>query len=189
MRDEQHAWLTSVRGSHEFAQGKTAVEAVNDAKAARAKGDYSSASAAIAKAQATSFAATPLVLNEAARLRSDMGDTAGADALFVKANASPDQTIDGYTDHGRMLYLAVQNDRAMSVLQEGTARFNNDPKPFLSLLIGVSRQAGRQEEMAGYLQQCLAYGDQALAQDCRLAAGQSSAPAHKSSSPFGLPHF
>ena len=187
LRDERHVWLTGVRGTSEYAQGKIAVESVNDAKTARGKGDYPTATAAIGKAAATSFRAAPLVLNEAARLRDDMGDAAGAGALFVRANASPDQTIDGYLDFGRMLYRTGQNDRAVTIVQEGTARFNNDPKPFLSLLIAVSKQSGRQDEMARYLQQCLAYGDQALAQDCRLAAGQG-AQQHKSS-PFGLPHL
>jgi beta-barrel assembly-enhancing protease len=187
LREEQHGWLKAVRGTSEYAQAKIAVDAVNDAKTARSKGDYPTATAAIATAGATTFRAAPLVLNEAARLRDDMGDPTGADALFVRANASPDQTIDGYLDYGRMLFRTAQNDRALAVIQAATARFNNDPKPFLSLLIGVSRQAGREDDAARYLQQCMAYNDQALAKDCQLAAGGGQLPQHKS--PFGLPHL
>jgi tetratricopeptide (TPR) repeat protein len=186
LRDEQHGWLTAVRATSEYAQGKIAVEAVNDAKQARGKGDYPAATAAIAKAAQTSFRATPLVVNESARLRDDMGDAAGADRLFALANASPDQTIDGYLDHSRMLYRTGQNERALAIIQQGTARFGNDPKPFLSLLIGVSLQSGRKDEAARYLQQCLAYNDQSLAQDCRLAAGGGKEQ-HKG--PFGFPHL
>src|SRR6185437_14575605 len=40
LRDEQHGWLTSVRGTAEFGQAKLAVAAVSDAKRARAAGKY-----------------------------------------------------------------------------------------------------------------------------------------------------
>ncbi len=193
LRDEQHAWLAGVRGSREYAQGKIAVQAVGDAQKARSKGDYPTATKAIATAMQTSFRAAPLVLNEAARLRDDMGDAAGSDRLFMQAHASPDQTVDGYLDHVRMLYRTGQNDRAMLVIQDGTERFDNDEKPFLSLKIAVARQAGRTQEAQAYLQQCLAYEDEGLKKDCQLAAGPlaTASPAqHKSPSiPFGLPHF
>ncbi|MFI4933985.1 MAG: M48 family metalloprotease [Caulobacterales bacterium] len=193
LRDEQKSWLAGVRGSTEYAQGKLAVEAVRDAKKARAAGDYPTATAAIARASQTTFKAAPLVLNEAARLRDDMGDAAGSDRLFVQAHASPDQTVDGYVDHGRMLYRTKQNDRAMLIVQQGIQRFNNDPKPFIALEIGIARQAGRDDQAQGYLAQCMSYNDEGLSKDCQLAAGplaKGAAPQQKRPSlPFGLPHF
>jgi hypothetical protein len=183
--DEKTVWLTSVRGSAEFTQAKVAVGGVADAQKARAAGDYATATAAIGRASQTRFANAPLVLNEAARLRDNMGDTAGADALFVRAHASPDQTVDGYLDHVRMLYRVQQNDRAMQIIQQGVATFNNDDKPFLSLLIAVSLQAGRPDDAKRYLGECLMVGDEALASDCRLAAGKKAEEKHRS--PFGLP--
>ena len=114
LRDEQHAWLTGVRAAPEYVQAKAAVAAVSDAKRARAAGHYPDAQDAIQRAQATKFGGSPLVLNEAARLHDDMGDTAGAERLFDQANASADQTVDGYVDHVRMLFRVQQNDRAMS---------------------------------------------------------------------------
>jgi Zn-dependent protease with chaperone function len=184
LRDEQHVWLNQVRGSAEYAQGKIAVEAVSEAKKARAAGDYPTATAAMARAVRTSFRGAPLVLNEAARLRDDMGDPAAADQLFVLAHASPDQTVDGYLDHARMLFRTKQNDRAMLILQRGITTFN-DQKPFISLQIAVSRQAGRKDDAERYFNQCLAYGDEGLGNDCRLAAGKQ--PEQKRHSPFSLP--
>jgi hypothetical protein len=188
LRDEQHSWLTGVRGTTEYDQAKLAVDAVRDTKKARADGDYPTATSAIGRAMQTTFRAAPLVLNEAARLRDDMGDAAGADQLFMQAHASPDQTVDGYVDHVRMLYRTKQNDRGMQVAQQGTQRFNNDPKPFVALMIAISRQSGRQEEAQRYLQQCMGYGDQDLANDCQLAAGKNGGPP-RPKGPFGLPHF
>ena len=189
LRDEQHVWLTQVRGSNEYAQGKIAVEAVSDAKKARAAGDYPTATVAMARAVKTSFRNAPLVLNEAARLRDDMGDPAAADQLFRLAHASPDQTVDGYLDHARMLFRTKQNDRAFQILQQGITTFN-DQKPFISLQIAVARQAGLNDDADRYLAQCSSYGDEALSADCRLAAGKPAEQKRRSSPfplPFGLP--
>jgi len=185
--DEKQTWLAAVRGSAEFVQAKVAVEAVADAQKARAAGDYVTATTSIGRASQTRFARAPLVLNEAARLRDNMGDTAGADALFMRAHASPDQSVDGYLDHVRMLYRVQQNDRALQIIQRGVGVFNNDEKPFLSLLIAVSLQAGRPDDAQRYLGECLAVGDEALASDCRLAAGKKAEEGQKRRNPFGLP--
>jgi hypothetical protein len=186
LRDEQKTWLAQVRASSEFGQARIAVQAVDDAKKARAAGSYVTATAAMTKAVGTSFRNAPLVLNEAARLRDDMGDPAAADQLFLHAHASPDQTVDGYLDHVRMLYRTKQNERAMQIVQQGIERFNNDEKPFLSLMIAISRQTGREDDAKRLLAECLTRGDEALASDCRLAAGKSAAP-EKKKKPFGMP--
>jgi tetratricopeptide (TPR) repeat protein len=195
LRDEQHGWLTSVRATSEFADAKAAVGAVTDAQKARAAGHYADARAAIQRAMSTKFRGAPLVLNEAARLADDMGDRPGAESLFHQANASPDQTVDGYIDYVRMLYRAQENDRAMSALEAGVNRFGDD-KPFISLKIAIARQAGREDEAQETLQQCLGYDNDALAKDCRLAAGESANAAAQPASqprlpslPFGLPHL
>jgi hypothetical protein len=197
LRDEQHSWLDGVRRTGEFVQGKAAVTAVNEAKLARADGRYGVAMAAIARARHTAFGSAPLVLNEAARLAADQGDHAAADRLFAQADASPDQTVDGYVDYVRMLFQRGENDRAMQVAQEGVQRFNNDQKPFIALMIGVARAQGRDDEVQGYLRTCQGYRNDGLARDCRLAAGQSAdapqqqqqAPHIPSSLPFSIPHF
>ena len=192
LREEQHAWLTQVRASKEYAQGKIAVEAIAEAKKARAAGDYPTATKAVARAMQTNFRDAPLVLNEAARLHDDMGDASGSDRLFLQAHASPDQTVDGYLDHVRMLYRTRQNDRAMQIIQDGTQRFDNDEKPFLSLMIAIARQSGRPDEAQRYLQQCLSYNDDGLTKDCQLAAGPEASkatPKKSPSLPFGLPRF
>jgi hypothetical protein len=185
LRDEQHGWLAQVRGSGEYAHAKITVEAVGETQRLRAAGDYAGASVAIDRASAGGFGQAPLVLNEAARLRDDMGDTPGADRLFTRAHLSPDQTVDGYLDHVRMLYRTQQNDRAMQIIQQGVGVFGDD-KPFLSMLIAVSRQAGRTDDAARYLGECVAAGDEALANDCRLADGKK-AESEKRRSPFGMP--
>jgi hypothetical protein len=197
LRDEQKVWLTSVRATGEFAQAKLAVAAVSDTKRARADGRYPDAHVAILRARQTSFRNTPLVLNEAARLSDDTGDTAVAERLYQQANASPDQTVDGYVDHVRMLYRTKQNDRALAVASEGVARFGNDDKPFISLRIAINKAEGRTDEVDADLQRCESYGNPDLTKDCRLAAGKSATADSKPASttpsvpnlPFGLPHF
>ena len=198
LRDEQHTWLTSVRGSAEYVQAKAAVAAVSDAKRARAAGKYADAQAAMDRALASKFGNSPLVLNEAARLHDDTGDIAGAERFFERANASPDQTVDGYVDHVRMLYRVKQNDRAMAVAHAGIARFGNDDKPFISLEIAIAKQAGDEAQMESYYNQCVGYQNPALLKDCNLAAGKKAdagpQPGKGSSPsiphiPFGIPHF
>ncbi len=193
LRDEQHAWLDSVRAAPEYVQAKAAVTAVSEAKRARADGKYPDAQAAIQRALATKFANSPLVLNEAARLHDDMGDIPGAERLFGQANASPDQTVDGYVDHVRMLYRVKQNDQALAVAEAGIRRFNNDDKPFISLQIAIAKQAGRDDQMESYYQQCLSYQNPALTKDCNLAAGKKAEDTgsrpRTPSLPFGIPHF
>jgi hypothetical protein len=197
LRDEQHTWLTGLRATPEYTQAKLAVAAVSDAKRARADGKYPDAQAALQRAMATKFAASPLVLNEAARLRDDMGDIPGAERYFEQANASPDQTVDGYVDHVRMLFKAKRNDRAMDVARAGIARFGNDDKPFISLEIAIARQAGRQDEADGYYARCVSYQNPGLTKDCNLAAGkkgdEGAQPKSSGSGvphiPFGIPHF
>jgi predicted Zn-dependent protease len=195
LRDEQHGWLDSVRASHEYQQGRIAVRSVAAAKLARANGRYGEADAALDSAAHTTFAYSPLVLNEAARLADDQGDQHAAGRFFMAANKSPDQTVDGYVDFVQMLYRHGQNDQANQVIQEGVARFNNDAKPFIALMIAVARQEGRDEQVESYLHTCQGYNNDNLLRDCRLAAGQSAeappqqAPHIPSSLPFSLPHF
>jgi Zn-dependent protease with chaperone function len=170
LREEQTAWLDSVRKAPEFADARVTVAAVRAAKKLRSEGNYAGAETEIGKAYKTSFRDAPMVINEAAHIRDDMGDTARADALFRRAHASPDQTLDGYEDHARMLYRTKQDDPAMQIIREGVARFGNDEKPFLSLLIAVNRQAGRLDEAKRYYKVCMAQSDPDLKKDCQSMA-------------------
>lgn len=189
LRDEDKSWLASVRSSREYGDAKLTVEAVRAAMKARADGDYAQAETQLARVNVTPFRSAPMVINEGARLRDDMGDAAGADRLFMQAHQSPDQTVDGYIDHVRMLYRTRQTDRAYQVIDDGTRRFSNDDKPFLSLLVAISRQAGQDQQSEQYLQRCLSYGDEGLSKDCNLAAGRDAKPSSPSAPrlPAGLP--
>ena len=195
MRDEQSAWLTDVRSTKEYKDGEITVTAVRAAMTARASGDYAGAEAQIAKAMKTQFAAAPLVINEAARIRDDMHDIPRADALFTRADASPDQTVDGFLDHTRMFYRVSQSDHAMAVLQQGVTRFGGDQKPFISLEIAVSKQQGRPDQVMSFLNQCLAYSDPDLKKDCQDAAGdmasnaRGSQPAEQPKPKPRMPHL
>ncbi len=190
LREEQKTWLARLRATPEFSQARIAVAAVQDARTARGLGDYPTATAAIARATATAYRSAPMVICEAARLREDMGDIAGADRLFSQADASPDQTVDGCLDHARMLYRAAQYDRALQIIDAGVSRFG-DEKPFLSLIIAVSRQNGRQDQADLYLQRCVDYNDANLKQDCELAAGKmvEKPKPDRPNIPFGIPSF
>ncbi len=195
LRDEQTEWLKSVRGGPEYAQAKVTVTAIYQAMKARAAGDYPGATAAIARARKTSFGTEPVVVNEDARLRDDMGDGTASDRLFRKAHESPDQSVQGYIDHVRMLWRRNENQPADDIIRAGVRRFDNDEKPFMSLQIAVAKQAGRDSDVDDLLRRCADYHDDALLHDCNLAAGRSAdqkadAP-HLPSIPFsipGLPH-
>lgn len=171
LREEQTAWLDDVRRTPEFADARITVAAVRQAKKLRSEGNYAGAELEIAKAYRTSFRAAPMVLNEAAHIRDDMGDTSRADALFRQAHQSPDQTLDGYQDHARMLYRTSQSAQALQVIQEGVARFSNDEKPFYALLIAVYRQSGRVDESKRYYKLCMGQADADLKKDCQDMAG------------------
>ncbi|HEX8233514.1 MAG TPA: M48 family metalloprotease [Caulobacteraceae bacterium] len=171
LRDEQTAWLQQIRSTPEYRDAKVAVAAVAQAMKLRADGDYPGAEAQIGQALRTSFRAAPMVINEAARIRDDMGDSARADALFMQAHQSPDQTVDGYQDHVRMLFRTGQYDRANQVIDEGVRRFGNDDKPFLSLQVAVADKQGKPEVRERHLKRCRGLGDPNLKKDCDLAAG------------------
>jgi Zn-dependent protease with chaperone function len=170
LREEQDGWLQSVRATSEFANARAAVEAVRAAMELRAKGDYTGAEAKIGEAMRTSFGGTPMVINESAHIRDDMGDVDRADSLFRRAHQSPDQSLDGYVDHVRMLYRAKRTEPALEIVREGIARFNNDEKPFLALLVALARQAGRQDKAQEYLKRCQAQPDETLKKDCQQMA-------------------
>jgi predicted Zn-dependent protease len=169
--DEQKAWLEDVRATPEFQEAKVAVGAVKQAMILRAAGDYPAAEAELTKVAATQFAGAPLVVNEMARVRGDMGDADRSDALFNQAHQSPDQTVDGYVDHVRMLYQAGKADDAVGVVDAGAARFNGDEKPFLSLLIAIYKTNKMDAEAEQYLQKCAAHREPGLTKDCELAYG------------------
>jgi Zn-dependent protease with chaperone function len=173
LRDEHRTWLNQVRASREYAEAQVVVPAVHEAMKLRAGGDYAGAQAQLNLAMKTSFRDAPLVLNEAARLKGDQGDVAGSAQLFQQAHRSPDQTIDGYLDHARMLFKTGHPDPAFDVISAGEERFE-DEKPFLSLIIALDRQAGRTDQVQAVLQRCRSTGDEALKKDCELAAGGKS---------------
>jgi Zn-dependent protease with chaperone function len=183
LRDEQKGWLQQVRSTAEYTHAKVVVGAVYEAMQKRSAGDYPGAGRAIAQARKTSYGTSPLVLNEAARLRDDMGETTQADKLFRQAHASPDQTVDGYVDHVRMLYRTQQNDPAVEIIATGIQRFDNDDKPFLSLQIAVAKQMGQEDRVDFYLKRCNSFNDQNLSNDCKLAAGRTDSSGSGSNTP------
>jgi hypothetical protein len=146
------------------------VTALAEAMKKRAGGDYPGAERDMAVARATMYKNAPVLLNEAARIRGDMGDIDRADDLFTQAHLGPDQTYDGYVDHVRMLATAGRNERALLVVDNGTQRFGDD-KPFLALMIAIARADGRDVAAKGYLARCLEAGDENLKKDCQVAAG------------------
>jgi Zn-dependent protease with chaperone function len=174
IRDEQHAWLDQVRASKEYVQAKVVVEAVKVSVQDRTDNKPDAALAEMDKALHTAFRTSALVSNEAARGWADKGDFVRSEQYFAVADQSPDQTIDGYRDHARMLIRAGQYERARSVAAAGTSRFAGDDKPFLPALILVSFNTSQHDQGVAYLQRCVTYDDQTLKNECSLAATNPS---------------
>lgn len=174
LRDEQHVWLDQVRGSKEYVQAKVVVEAVKASVEDRTRNQPDAALAQIDKALHTSFKGSALVANEAGRAWADKGDFVRSEQYFAIADQSPDQTIDGYRDHARMLIRAGQYAKARAVADAGTQRFQGDDKPFLPALIMVSFNTNQHQQGVGYLERCVSYDDQALKNECGLAATNPS---------------
>lgn len=174
LRDEQHAWLDQVRASKEYVQAKVVVAAVRASVEARTANQPDVALAEIDKAQKTIFRTSALVANEAGRAWADKGDFIRAGQNFALADQSPDQTVDGYRDHARMLIRAGQYAKARAVADAGAARFAGDDRPFLPALILVSFNTNQHDQGVAYLQRCVGYDDQALKNECGLAATNPS---------------
>lgn len=174
LRDEQHAWLDKVRSSPEYRQAKVVVEAVRASVEARTRNQPDAALAEMDKALHTSFKTAALVSNETARGWADKGDYVKSEQYFTAADASPDQTVDGYRDHARMLIRAGRYDRARQVADLGTGRFGGDDRPFLPALIAVSFNTADHAQGLAYLRRCVLGDDQALKNECSLAATSQS---------------
>jgi hypothetical protein len=174
LRDEQHAWLDKVRATPEYRQAKVVVDAVRASVEARTRNQPDAALAEIDKALHTSFRASALVSNEAARAWADKGDFVKSEQFFTAADNSPDQTMDGYRDHARMLIRASRYDRAAQVAAAGSSRFGGDDRPFLPALIAVSFNSHDHSQGLAYLRRCVLGEDQALKNECSLAATSQS---------------
>lgn len=174
LRDEQHVWLDKIRASAEFQQAKVVVAAVRGSVEARTRNEPDAALAEIDKALHTSFKGSALVANEAGRAWADKGDFVRSEQYFAIADNSPDQTMDGYRDHARMLIRASRYDRAGQVIAAGTSRFNGEDRPFLPALIAVSFNGPDHAQGLAYLRRCSLGDDQGLRNECSLAATSQS---------------
>jgi Zn-dependent protease with chaperone function len=174
LRDEQHAWLDKVRASPEFVQAKVVVAAVRASVEARTRNQPDAALAEIDQALHTSFNGSALVADEAGRAWSDKGDFDRSEQYFAIADAGPDQTVDGYRDHARMLIRASRYGRAGEVIAAGTSRFGGDDRPFLPAMIAVAFNGADHAQGLAYLRRCSLGEDQALRNECSLAAASQS---------------
>jgi hypothetical protein len=174
LRDEQHVWLDRVRAAKEYQQAKIVVAAVKASVDARTAAKPDAALGEINKALATSFRTSALVANEAGRAWADKGDYVRAEQYFTVADQGPDQTIDGARDHARMLIRAGRYDRGRQVAEASAARFGNDDRPFLPVLILIGFNTSQHAQAVAYLQRCVGYDDQTLKNECVLAATNPS---------------
>ena len=146
------ARLADQRARHrtEFAQGKLAVEAVDDAKRARAEGDYADAPGRdragpgdqLRQRAAGAERGGPAARRHGRRRRRRRGSSSRPTPAPTRPSTATSTTCACSTARSR-------TTAPCRFIQEGTARFDNDPKPFISLMIAVARQAGRQDEVAG----------------------------------------
>lgn len=174
--------LEALRGSAEYQAALATSIAIEAATALRTQGKYTEAMAALAPALNGPFKNTPVVNNTAARILGESGDVARADRLYWKAHEHPDQDLEAFENHSRLLVDHGRHDDAKRVIAAGGRNYvatlapnavrqpGDEEKTFLPQLIRIAYAEDQAEQAALYLQRCVDYEEEALKQACGTAA-------------------
>lgn len=160
--------ITKIKSTKEFKDGVIVVTALQKSMTARANGDGPAAVAAMATTRNTQFAAAPTVANESAMAFDAGGNFAAAEAQFILANKSPEQTLDGYSDYIDLLIKVGNYRKAFDVAKAGAVRYK-DEKPFLPALLATSFRTGKKDLAATYMSKCMATENASIKNACLLA--------------------
>ncbi|MDV6329984.1 M48 family metalloprotease [Asticcacaulis sp. 201] len=175
-------WLGTLRKSAEYSDGAAVVAAVDAASAARAENNLAEAKKYIAKAEATSFRNTPMVLNERARILKREKKYAEADAKFRAAHLLPGQSVEAFQDHVDLLLIMRRWADAETQANAAVARFG-DKKPFLPAYVSVRFATGKQDEAVRTLVDCVSTENPELKQACINSAPHPDDAAFKRLTP------
>jgi len=193
LTEAKTVWLDKVRNTKEFIAAKKAVLAMQSARAAIEGKETAPTPADIAKAEqqikiamaTPPFSTLPLFANEAAKIYTLKGDAKSAERFYTVADASKDQTLEGFKAH---VQFAMDNRgdyaRAAQVIALYQSR-SNTVRDFLPQLIRINLKLKKNDEAAKYLDQCLATEDDDLIDACSLAAYGVDDPLFKSL-PIGM---
>ncbi len=158
-------WLATLQKSVEFADASAVVAAVDAASAARNANNMAEAKKYIAKAEASTFRNTPMVLNERARILKRENKYVEADAKFRAAHLLPGQSVEAFQDHVDLLLTMRRWAEAEKQANEAVAKFG-DKKPFLPAYVSVRFATGKQDEAVRTLIECVSTENPELKQTC-----------------------
>lgn len=167
-------WLAQVTSTKEFIAAKNAVFALQQARGAlQAHDEPTPADIALAEKQirlamTPPFDKLPLFANEAGKIYDLKKDYKSADKYYSLADASTDQTLDGFTAHVKMLVRTKNYPRALQVIALYKTRSKTE-RDFLPELIDIHLRLKKPEQAQVYLDQCVATEDDVLIDRCALA--------------------
>lgn len=174
--------LEALRDAPEYRAALETTIAIETATTLRGEAKYAEAMTALRPALIGRFKDTPVVNNTAARILGASGDVARADTLYWRAHASPDQYLEAFEDHSRLLVEHRRYADARRVIAAGGRNYlatlapnatplaGDEEKTFLPQMIMMAFGESHQELAQGYLQRCVDYEEPKLKQACATAA-------------------
>ncbi|MBW8733397.1 MAG: M48 family metalloprotease [Asticcacaulis sp.] len=158
-------WLDWIRSKKEYKDAEKAVAAVDASGDARIAGDVPKARETINKALATGYAATPMVLNETARVLSAEGQKAKADELFTRADAQDGQSVIAFQDHVDLLIDLRNWEKASATIDKAASRVN-DRKPFWPQTVRIGFALHKDDDAIKTLHDCIGFENADLKLQC-----------------------
>jgi hypothetical protein len=158
----------AMRTSREFMDALKILDARQASQKALADGDPKAALAALSGLERNTYAKTPCLQNQFSKVHQALGDLASADRTYAIADQSPEQTVDGFTDHVSLLVMMKRFDAASALISRAEARFG-DHKPFLPSMVAMAaaRKDGKAEVSA--FEECMDSQVETLRRACRAA--------------------
>ena len=167
--NSEKTWLTGVRATKEYQDADKALTALVAAQEARAAGDLKEAVAKMRIALNTPYGGQPVFANEAGAIFREVPDVKQSDLWYTKADAHPEQSVDGFHAHVGMLMDAKLYPKALTVIALAKSRFGGD-RDFLPDLVRISFKTKKNDAGVQYLERCMADADTTLQQNCVMAA-------------------
>jgi hypothetical protein len=157
-----------VRQSREFVDALKIMDAREKSQQALMDGDPKAALADLSGLERNLYARTPYFQNQLALAYKASADNVAADRALSLADQSPDQSIEGFTEHVKLLSEMKRFDQASALIARAEARLG-DHKPFLPAMVAIA--IGRKDSKAevSAFNECMDTQSDFLRRGCRLA--------------------